>query len=117
MEPRWLDDDEMHTWLQVVALAEVLPARLDAQVRQDSGLTHFEYQVLAMLLGGAPHARLDRVLREERGYTYGVRLGFRPRSVGGTTVVAGSVRADATVGEISKALQNVWGTYTEQPRI
>lgn len=49
MEPRWLDEDEMRTWLQVVALAEVLPARLDAQVRQDSGLTHFEYQVLAML--------------------------------------------------------------------
>lgn len=49
MEPRWLDDDEMRTWLQVVALAEVLPARLDTQVRQDSGLTHFEYQVLAML--------------------------------------------------------------------
>lgn len=49
MEPRWLDDDEMRTWLQVVALAEVLPSRLDAQVRQDSGLTHFEYQVLAML--------------------------------------------------------------------
>ena len=58
MEPRWLDDDEMRTWLQVVALAEVLPARLDAQVRQDSGLTHFEYQVLAML-SEAP----DRTLR------------------------------------------------------
>ena len=27
------------------------------------------------------------------------------------------VRADATVGEISKALQNVWGTYTETARI
>lgn len=49
MEPRWLNDDEMATWLQVVALAEVLPSRLDAQVRQDSGLTHYEYQVLAML--------------------------------------------------------------------
>lgn len=49
MEPRWLDDDEMRTWLRVVALTEVLPSRLDAQVRQDSGLTHFEYQVLAML--------------------------------------------------------------------
>ena len=62
------------------------------------------YQVLAMLLGGAPHARLDRVLREERGYTYGVRLGFRPRSVGGTTVVAGSVRADATVEALAETV-------------
>lgn len=49
MEPRWLDEDEMATWLRLVALAEVLPSRLDAQVRHDSGLTHFEYQVLAML--------------------------------------------------------------------
>ncbi|HIZ97180.1 MAG TPA: MarR family transcriptional regulator [Candidatus Janibacter merdipullorum] len=49
MEPRWLDDDEMRTWLRLVALTEVLPSRLDAQVRRDAGLTHFEYQVLAML--------------------------------------------------------------------
>lgn len=49
MEPRWLDDAEMTTWLRLVALAEVLPSRLDSQVRRDAGLTHFEYQVLAML--------------------------------------------------------------------
>lgn len=49
MEPRWLDDAEMTTWLRLIGLAEVLPARLDAQVRRDAGLTHFEYQVLAML--------------------------------------------------------------------
>ncbi|MFK5584516.1 MULTISPECIES: M16 family metallopeptidase [unclassified Serinicoccus] len=55
------------------------------------------YQALSLLLGGSPHARLDRVLREERGYTYGMRLGFRPRSVGGQCVVGGSVRSDATL--------------------
>ena len=49
MGPRWLDEDEMGAWLRLVALAEVLPSRLDAQVRRDSALTHFEYQVLAML--------------------------------------------------------------------
>jgi DNA-binding MarR family transcriptional regulator len=49
MEPRWLDDAEMTTWLRLIALAEVLPSRLDADVRRDAGLTHFEYQVLAML--------------------------------------------------------------------
>jgi DNA-binding MarR family transcriptional regulator len=30
-------------------VAELLPAALDAQLRRDSGLTHFEYFVLAML--------------------------------------------------------------------
>lgn len=63
------------------------------------------YQALGMLLGGSPHARIDRVLREERGYTYGVRAGFRPRSSGGLTVVTGSVRADATVPALRELLE------------
>jgi predicted Zn-dependent peptidase len=58
-----------------------------------------------MVLGGSPHARIDRVLREERGYTYGVRAGFRPRSVGGLTVVGGSVRADATVDALAELME------------
>jgi DNA-binding MarR family transcriptional regulator len=49
VEPRWLDDDERAAWLRLVAVAELLPAALDAQLRRDSGLTHFEYFVLAML--------------------------------------------------------------------
>jgi methylmalonyl-CoA mutase, N-terminal domain len=32
-------------------------------------------------------------------------------------VIMDCVRADATVGEISRTLQAVWGTYTEAPRI
>lgn len=58
-----------------------------------------------MALGGSPHARIDRVLREERGYTYGIRAGFRPRSSGGLTVVGGSVRADATVPALQELVQ------------
>jgi DNA-binding MarR family transcriptional regulator len=49
MGPRWLDDDERAAWLRLVAVAELLPAALDAQLRRDAGLTHFEYFVLAML--------------------------------------------------------------------
>lgn len=63
------------------------------------------YQALALLLGGSPQARIDRVLREERGYTYGLRAGFRPRASGGLTVVGGAVRADATVAALSELLQ------------
>lgn len=55
MEPQWLDEDEMRTWLRVIALAEVLPSRLDTQVRRDAGVTHFEYQVLAMLSEAPEH--------------------------------------------------------------
>lgn len=49
MEPRWLDADEREAWLRLIAVAELLPAALDAQLRRDEGLTHFEYFVLAML--------------------------------------------------------------------
>jgi DNA-binding MarR family transcriptional regulator len=36
-------------WLRLIAVAQLLPAELDAQLRRDAGLTHFEYFVLAML--------------------------------------------------------------------
>lgn len=49
MEPRWLDDDERAAWLRLAAVVELLPSALDAQLRRDSVLTHFEYFVLAML--------------------------------------------------------------------
>lgn len=46
---RWLDDDEIATWVRLAALVELLPGALDGQLRRDSGLTHFEYFTLAML--------------------------------------------------------------------
>ncbi len=49
MDTRWLDDDERQAWLRLIAIAELLPAALDTQLRRDAGLTHFEYFVLAML--------------------------------------------------------------------
>lgn len=58
METEWLDADERAAWLALIAVVELLPSALDTQLRRDSGLTHFEYFVLAML-SEAP----DRVLR------------------------------------------------------
>ncbi|MBV9444358.1 MAG: winged helix-turn-helix transcriptional regulator [Streptosporangiaceae bacterium] len=57
-EPRWLDTDERRTWLALVSVLVRLPAALDAQLRRDAGISHFEYQVMAGL-SGAP----DRTLR------------------------------------------------------
>ena len=54
------------------------------------------YPVLAFVLGGSPNARIDAVLREEKGYTYGIRSSFRPRRRGGLFLTTGSVRADST---------------------
>ncbi len=49
METEWLDEAEREAWLRLVAVVELLPGVLDAQLRSDAGLTHFEYFVLAML--------------------------------------------------------------------
>lgn len=45
----WLSEDERAAWLRLVAVVELLPGALDSQLRADSGLSHFEYFVLAML--------------------------------------------------------------------
>ena len=58
------------------------------------------YPVLAFVLGGSPNARVDAVLREEKGFTYGIRSGFRPRRRGGLFLTNGSVRADSTVESV-----------------
>lgn len=62
------------------------------------------YQVLSFAMGGSPQARLDSVLREERGYTYGIRAGFRPRSHGGLFTAVGSVRGEVTVEALDALL-------------
>ena len=49
VDTRWLDDDEIAAWVRLVAVVELLPGVLDAQLRRDAGLTHYEYFVLAML--------------------------------------------------------------------
>ncbi len=54
------------------------------------------HPVISFVLGGSPTARVDAVLREEKGYTYGIRTSFRPRVAGGTFVASGSVRSEVT---------------------
>jgi predicted Zn-dependent peptidase len=62
------------------------------------------YPVLAFVVGGSPNARVDAVLREEKGFTYGIRSGFRPRRRGGLFLTNGSVRADSTVESVGLLL-------------
>jgi DNA-binding MarR family transcriptional regulator len=49
MADRWLDEVEQHTWRVWLAVAELLPRTLDAQMQRDAGLTHAAFVVLAML--------------------------------------------------------------------
>ncbi|HEY7045491.1 MAG TPA: MarR family transcriptional regulator [Nocardioidaceae bacterium] len=48
-EPSWLDADERAAWLGLLGVTLLLPSLLDSQLQRDSGLTTFDYLVLAML--------------------------------------------------------------------
>jgi DNA-binding MarR family transcriptional regulator len=48
-EPRWLGSDERRSWLALTAVIIKLPFALDAQLQRDAGMSHFEYQVMAVL--------------------------------------------------------------------
>lgn len=58
MTTRWLDHQDLQVWVRMVAVLELLPARLDSHLRRVADLTYFDYYVLAML-SEAP----DRALR------------------------------------------------------
>src|SRR3954468_7410449 len=44
-----MDELESEAWLQLVSVLELLPASLDAQLQNDSKMTHFEFTVLSLL--------------------------------------------------------------------
>lgn len=63
------------------------------------------YPVLSFVLGGSPNARIDAVLREEKGYTYGIRSAFHPRVAAGRFLVTGSVRTEVTTESLELLAQ------------
>ncbi|KAB1645310.1 MarR family transcriptional regulator [Gulosibacter chungangensis] len=54
---RWLDSNEVDTWLQLWSMVAWLPTRLDAQLREDAGLSLAEYHVLSQI-SMAPERRI-----------------------------------------------------------
>lgn len=62
-------------------------------------------RVATYIVGGEFLSRLNRVLREERGYTYGVSMVQRPLRAGGYYAVRGSFRTEVTVAALVEAQQ------------
>lgn len=58
VEPRWLDDQEMATWLPLIRLLYLLPQALDRQLREEVGISHAWYSMLAVL-SAAPDRTLS----------------------------------------------------------
>jgi DNA-binding MarR family transcriptional regulator len=48
-DPDWLTPEQLHAWIRLVSVVELLPGTLDSQLRRDAELSHFEYLALAML--------------------------------------------------------------------
>ena len=61
-------------------------------------------QVSATALGGSFGSRLNTVLREEKGFTYGAHMGVQPNRLGGTWSVQTSVRNAVTAEALTDAL-------------
>ncbi|NNG18875.1 insulinase family protein [Naumannella sp. ID2617S] len=64
-----------------------------------------DLQVGGYVVGGAFLSRLNRVLREERGFTYGVNLQQAPLRSGGTYAVTGSFRTEVVGAALGEARQ------------
>ncbi len=64
-------------------------------------------------LGGAFNSRINLNLREDKGYTYGARSGFRGSKYGGVFTASAGVRADATAESVTEFM-NELKDYSEK---
>ena len=56
-EPPWLSAEEQLAWLALLSVVRRLDGALDAQLRRDAGISHFEYVVLAVLSQSPEHTK------------------------------------------------------------
>lgn len=131
-DTRWLSTEESAAWVRLVALAELLPGALDAQLLRDAGITHFEYVAL-MALADAPERtmrmtalaartnatlpRLSHVARrlEERGLITRFPCPTDRRATNATITEAGlDLLADAAPGHVETVRANVLDALTPE---
>lgn len=102
-------DHEIPAAAEPRALLIHRPGAVQADVRLGGfGLDrrHPDYAALRLggfVLGGGFLSRLNRVLREERGYTYGIQLANTPARSGGLLAMHASFRTEVAVAAIAEA--------------
>ena len=72
-------------------------------------------QVLNMILGGQFVSRLNLSLREEKGYTYGVRTAFDCRRAPGPFAMQGSVQSGATLEAVQEVFAQMEAIGGDRP--
>lgn len=76
-------------------------------VAYDATGEHFKSYLMNYPLGGAFNSRINLNLREDKGYTYGARTGFRAGSELGAFVASASVRSDVTAESIVEFVKEI----------
>jgi len=61
-------------------------------------------QVAGVAVGGSFLSRLNRIIREERGYTYGIHLSTLPQRNHGTWTISSSIRTEVAVAALDETL-------------
>lgn len=131
-ETQWLTPEESAAWVRLIAVAELLPGALDAQLLRDAGLTHFEYVAL-MALADAPGRtmrmtelasrtnatlpRLSHVARrlEERGLIRRFPCPEDRRATNATITEAGlELMAEAAPGHVGTVRANVFDALSAE---
>ncbi|MCG7369854.1 M16 family metallopeptidase [Cutibacterium avidum] len=121
-----LDLSVFERWMATGSAAEVVPAtprvggprvilvdrpdavQADVRIQQATvGRGHPGWAALKVAcgaLGGTFGSRLNQVLREDKGWSYGVGMSARPLPDGGVTTVAGSFRTEVGADAVAEAL-------------
>lgn len=71
--------------------------------------------VMSAILGGLFNSRLNRKLREEKGYTYGAHAGFDLRRSAGPFAARAAVNTEVTVPAVVDMLAELEGIRTSPP--
>src|SRR6185436_9831475 len=68
---------------------------------------YYKSNVMNFALGGSFNSRLNLNLREDKGYTYGIRSGFSGTKYPGTFLISASVRKNATDSCLTEIMKEV----------
>ncbi|GIF12171.1 MarR family winged helix-turn-helix transcriptional regulator [Actinoplanes teichomyceticus] len=119
-EPRWLSGPEMAAWLNLTQLLMLLPSALDRQLRDEAGIPHAYYQIMAMLsdapgramrmtdlarMVGTTTSRLSHAVAslEQRGWVIRRACSFDKRGqIASLTEQGGAVLEAAAPGHVAE---------------
>ena len=74
---KWLSDEEMRAWHAFLAAGALVDRRLDQQLKESTGISHLQYEILVRLSAKCDHEMrmtelADALLNSKSGLTYQV---------------------------------------------